>query len=43
MLKQVARSFRQFGAVPMPYYRIRKIFNEEIIRKEAEEAILRNR
>lgn len=43
MLKQVAKSFRQFGAVPMPYYRIRKVFNEEIVRKEAEDYILHNK
>ena len=43
MLKQVARSFRQFGAVPMPYYRIRKVFNADIVRKEAEDSILHNK
>lgn len=41
MLPQVQRSFRQFGGVPKPYYRIRKVFNPEIVRREAEEYILR--
>lgn len=41
MLPQVARSFRQFGGVPKPYYRIRKVFNPEIARKEAEDYIRR--
>lgn len=41
MIERVARSFRQFGGVPKPYYRIRKIFNPEIVRKEAEDYIRR--
>lgn len=41
MLRQVQKSFRQFGGVPMPYYRIRKVFNPEIVRREAEEYIAR--
>lgn len=40
MIKNVAHSFRQFGGTPMPYYRIRKVFNPEIVRKEAEDYIL---
>lgn len=36
MLQNVAKSFRQFGGTPKPYYRIRKVFNPEIVRKEAE-------
>lgn len=39
MIHRVAKSFRQFGGVPMPYYRIRKVFNPEIVRKEAEDYI----
>ena len=41
MLPQVQRSFRQFGGTPMPYYRIRKVFNPAIVRREAEDYILR--
>lgn len=41
MIQRIAHSFRQFGGVPKPYYRIRKVFNPEIVRKEAEEYILR--
>lgn len=41
MLPQVAKSFRQFGGTPMPYYRIRKVFNPEIVRAEAEDYIRR--
>lgn len=39
MIHQIAIAFRQFGGVPMPYYRIRKVFNPEIVRKEAEDYI----
>lgn len=39
MLPQVQRSFRQFGGTPMPYYRIRKVFNPAIVRREAEDYI----
>lgn len=39
MIKRIARSYREYGAVPMPYYRIRKVFNPEIVRKEAENYI----
>lgn len=39
MLPQVQKSFRQFGGVPKPYYRIRKVFNPEIVRREAEDYI----
>lgn len=41
MIHRIAKSFRQFGGVPMPYYRIRKVFNPEIVRKEAEDYIRR--
>ena len=39
MIQRIAKSFRQFGGKPMPYYRIRKVFNPEIVRKEAEDYI----
>lgn len=41
MIKRIAKSFRQFGGIPVPYYRIRKVFNPEIVRKEAEKYINR--
>lgn len=39
MIKRIAKAFRDYGGVPTPYYRIRKIYNPEIIRKEAEQEI----
>lgn len=39
MIQRIAHSRRQFGGVPTPYYRIRKVFNPEIVRKEAEDYI----
>ncbi len=39
MIRRVAVSFRQFGGIPTPYYRIRKVFNPEIVRSEAEDYI----
>lgn len=41
MIRQIAIAFRQFGGVPMPYYRIRKVFNPDIVRREAEDYIRR--
>lgn len=41
MIHQIAVAFREFGGVPTPYYRIRKVFNPEIVRKEAEDYIRR--
>lgn len=35
------KKFRQFGGKPLPYYRIRKIFNPKTGRKEAEDYIKR--
>ena len=40
MIKQIAKSFRQYGGEPTPYYRIRKVFNADIIRAEAERYII---
>ena len=37
MIRQIAVAFRQFGGIPTPYYRIRKVFNPKIIHSEAEE------
>ncbi len=39
VIKRISKSFREFGGEPKPYFRIRKIFNPEIIRNEAEETI----
>lgn len=39
VIKRISKSMRQFGGKPMPYFRIRKIFNPEIIRAEAENQI----
>ena len=39
VIKRISKSFREYGATPMPYFRIRKVFNPEIIRQEAEKAI----
>lgn len=41
MIQPIAVAFRQFGGVPKPYYRIRKVFNPTIVRREAEDYILR--
>lgn len=41
MIKRIAKAFRDYGAYPSPYYRIRKIYNPEIIRMEAEQEIKR--
>lgn len=39
VIKRISKSMRQFGGRPVPYFRIRKIFNPEIIREEAERQI----
>lgn len=39
VIKRISKSMRQFGGKPMPYFRIRKVFNPEIIRAEAEKQI----
>lgn len=39
VIKRISRSNRLFGARPIPYFRIRKVFNSDIIRMEAEHAI----
>ena len=41
MIKRVAKAMREYGGIPTPYYRIRKIFNPDIIRMEAEQEIKR--
>lgn len=39
VIPQISRSFREFGGEPKPYFRIRKVFNPEIIQEEAAKAI----
>lgn len=39
VIKRISKSMRQFGGKPMPYFRIRKVFNPDIIRAEAESQI----
>ena len=39
MIQRIAKSFREYGAIPVPYYRIRKVFNPDIVRQEAEDYI----
>ncbi len=41
VIKRISKSFREYGGRPMPYFRIRKVFNPEIVRKEAEDYIKR--
>lgn len=41
MIKRIAKAFRDYGGIPTPYYRIRKIFNPAIVRMEAEQEIAR--
>ncbi len=40
VIKRISKSMRQFGGKPKPYFRIRKVFNPEIIRTEAENQIM---
>ena len=39
VIKRISKSFREYGATPKPYFRIRKVFNPDIIREEAEQSI----
>lgn len=41
VIKRINHSFRNFGGIEKPYFRIRKVFNPEIVRKEAEDYIQR--
>lgn len=40
VIKRISKSMRQFGGKPMPYFRIRKIFNPDIVWEEAQSQIL---
>lgn len=39
VIKRISKSFREFGGEPKSYFRIRKVFNPNIIRNEAEQQI----
>lgn len=39
VIKRISKSFREFGGEPKRYYRIRKVFNEEILREEFEKQL----
>lgn len=39
VIKRISKSFREFGGEPKRYYRIRKIFNEQILRQEFEDQL----
>ncbi|MCI8340767.1 MAG: GNAT family N-acetyltransferase [Eggerthellaceae bacterium] len=41
MIKRIARSFREYGAEPKLYFRIRKVFNPEVVLAEAKQKIAR--
>lgn len=41
VIKRISKSNRLFGAESVPYFRIRKVFNPEIIRQESEEKIMK--
>lgn len=42
VIKRISKSFREFGGEPKPYFRIRKVFNSEIMRAETEKTIIDN-
>lgn len=42
VIKRISKSFREFGGEPKPYFRIRKVFNPDIMRAETEKAIAEN-
>lgn len=39
MIKRIAKAYRDFGGIPTPYYRIRRLFHPGVIRMEAESEI----
>ena len=40
VIKRISKSFREYGAFPTPYFRIRKVFNPDVMRNETEKAII---
>lgn len=41
MIRRISKSFREFGGRPKPYLRIRKVFDPQVVRAEAERQIER--
>ncbi len=41
MIRRIAKSYREFGGTPKLYFRIRKVFNPEVIMIEAKQKIAR--
>lgn len=41
MIKRIAKSFREYGGTPKLYFRIRKVFNPDVILSEAQQKIAR--
>lgn len=39
VIERISKSMREFGGIPTPYFRIRKVFNPDIVRQEAEQYI----
>lgn len=39
VIKRIAKSMREFGGTPQCYFRIRRVFNADILREECESAI----
>lgn len=42
VIRRISKSFREFGGDPKPYFRIRKVFNPDIMRAETEKIIAEN-
>lgn len=40
MIKRISKSFREFGGDPKLYFRIRKVFDPDVVRDEAESQIV---
>ena len=40
-IKRISKSNRLFGAEPVPYFRIRKVFNPDILRIEMEDKVMK--
>lgn len=41
VIKRISKSYREYGAEPKPYFRIRKVFNPDIIYEEADGDVMR--
>lgn len=41
MIRRIARSYREFGGAPKLYFRIRKVFNPEVVKLEAKQKAMR--